>query len=317
MTVVSTPLFLFAGCRWRHLRRQLLHGGIGVSGHWHCESLVDGVLRYSDRMSRDEILALFGLASGGGSAIPLKEDPKRSVFRICFAGRSFILKRYHRLHRWSKVSPDQKSWLGAHRLQNDVACYAWYRRHDLREALILFEDVGDYDLFMPECLQMPTEKLNRLFAQAGKLIAQLHAQGIFHADTKPGNFVFASNQPEPQVRLVDTDDVRRYWILSTTKKARNLAQFLGCTREDGMAVYPEAQLAFCQEYMRQLPTTTNDLQRLMPAVRKAMETLYPKWEKHNLLLRKKLQENMLTGEGLNWQNQQEGKTGSKATRTDS
>lgn len=292
MTTVTTSLSLLVGSRWRHCRRQLLHGGVIDGGHVHCEQLADGVLRRTDSLPREAILALFGLGAESGPAVSLKDDRKRSVFRVYLDQKSYILKRFHHLYRWQAVSPDQKSWLGAHRLHNGVACHAWYRRHDLREAMILYEDAGDCDLFMNQCLQMPPEKLNHLFAQAGKTLAQLHALGVFHADTKPGNFVFVSSHHEPEVKLIDTDDVRQYWMLSARKKARNLAQFLGCTKTWAMAVYPAAQLAFCNGYLQQLPAANKEMPSLMPKVWRAIISLYPNWESRNRQLWEKLRENL-------------------------
>ena len=275
------------GLAWWKLRRNLLAGG---AGSYRMENLPDGVLRYSKDFDRDNLLSILGL---GGEVLPeetLKVDHKRSITRVCLRDRSYVLKKYHHLHRWMLVSPDRKGWLGAHRLNNDVACYAWYRRHDLSYAIIVYADAGDRDLYMPQCLESPPELLNELFRQAGVMIALLHRRNIFHADTKPGNFVYEGKTPSPPVKLIDTDDVRTYWRISKRLRARNLAQFIGCTRPEFSEVYLPALLSFFQGYLQQYPASSPELLQLFPAMRDATAMLYPEREALNQPLFEQLQD---------------------------
>lgn len=274
------------GLDWWKLRRNLL---AGTPGPFRQENLADGILRYSKDFDRNELLNILGLDQQVLPEDTLKVDLKRSITRVRLGDRSFVLKKYHHLHRWLLVSPDRKGWLGAHRLNNDVACYAWYRRHDLGSAIIVYADAGDHDLYMKQCLESPPELLNELFRQAGVMIAQLHRQNIFHADTKPGNFVYKGKTANPRLRLIDTDDVRTYWRISKRLKARNLAQFIGCTRPEFSEVYLPALLSFFQGYLQQFPTSPTELLQLFPAMRDASAALYPEREELNQPLFEQLQ----------------------------
>lgn len=274
------------GRDWWNLRRNLL---AGAGGSFQVENLADGILRYSKDFVRNDLLNILGL---GQQVLPeetLKVDLKRSITRVRLGDRSFVLKKYHHLHRWLLVSPDRKGWLGAHRLNNDVACHAWYRRHDLSYAVIVYEDAGDLDLYMPQCLESPPELLNELFRQAGVMIAQLHRQNVFHADTKPGNFVYKGKTSNPWLSLIDTDDVRTYWRISKRLRARNLAQFIGCTRPEFSEAYLPALLSFFQGYLQQYPASPAELLQLFPAMRDATAALYPEREELNKTLFEQLQ----------------------------
>lgn len=267
-----------------------MHGS--SSGFCRQEVLGEGVLRYTDELSRQSILKLLGVDSFHLQKVFLKEDHKRSISRVWLDDKAYVLKKYQHLHRWLLVSPDTRGWLGAHRLQNGVSCYAWYRRHDLSYSIIVYEDAGDRDLYMPQCLQAPVPQLFDLFRQAGACIAALHRQNIFHADTKPSNFVYQSNADEQRkVRLIDTDDVRIYWRLSSKKRARNLAQFIGCSRpEVPQALYVQALLKFFHGYLLEYPTSTAELLALLPSMQRAILVLYPERKDRNLAIFSRLPE---------------------------
>lgn len=276
----KTALSVKTGFTWWRFRRQLLNGA-AISGSIQVENLNDGIFRYSNAIARSDLLKLIGL---GQISLPeeiLKDDLKRSTIRVWLDERSYILKKYRCLHCWSMVSPDQKGWLGAHRLNNDVACYAWYRRNDLSYAVIVYEDAGDLDLYMPQCLQSPPERLNELFLQAGVMLALLHRQNAFHADTKPGNFVYFGKQANPQLKLIDTDDVRTYRKISKHRRIRNLAQFIGCTRPEFRQLYPSAWEAFFQGYLQHSGTSPKELLAMFPALQKSVDSLYPERESLN------------------------------------
>jgi tRNA A-37 threonylcarbamoyl transferase component Bud32 len=288
---IDGDLSVKTGATWRRFRRQLLNGDAST-GTFQVEKLDDGLLRYSNSIARDDLLSILKL---GQSALPrdiLKQDLKRSIFRVWLGERSFVLKEYHRLHRWLSFSPDCKGWLGAQRLNNGVACHAWYRRHDLSHAIIVYDDAGELDMYMPKCLQSPPELLNELFRQAGTTIALLHRQNIFHADTKPGNFVYPEKHPHPQVKLIDTDDIRYYWQLSKKRRARNLAQFIGCTRPEFKQLYITAWKTFFQGYLQESATSTKELLAMLPALRKSLCSLYPERESLNRQLLPQLEEQL-------------------------
>jgi len=271
----SRPISPLRGTAWRHTRRHLLQGN--DAGSCTLEMLPEGTLRYLKQLPRESVLCILNAAANGLQLTTLKDDHKRTIYRVWLDGQSFILKTYRNLHRWLAVSPDTKGWLCSHRLQNDVPCYAWYRRHDLSSATIIYADAGNRDLYMPECLQESQAICSNRFAQAGAIIAALHRQNIFHADTKPSNFVFQDGTQQPStVQLIDTDDVRAYWHLSRKRRAKNLAQFLGCTRRDILpTIYDNAHMAFLHAYMNQLPAQPMDILALIPEIRRAMAILYP------------------------------------------
>lgn len=278
----ETIISAHTGWSWWKIRHQLLHGS--ADGPCRLETLDDGILRHTPELPRDLILRLVGLTPDPLPETMLKQDRKRSIFRIQIDNQSFILKKFHCLHRWLAVSPDTRGWLGAHRLRNDVPCYAWFRRHDLSQAIIVYADAGDRDLYMLSCLQSPSPHVTALFRQAGVCIAALHHQNIFHADTKPTNFVYHSHdEPHPAVQLIDTDDIRLCWHLSRQRQARNLAQFIGCTRPDLFPPerYAELLAPFLQGYRQQSGLTTPELLQLLPMIRQSVLTLYPDRQQRN------------------------------------
>ncbi len=283
----------FTGKAWRQLRRALLQGS--PDGNCRVEKLPDGILRYTAQLSREDVISILNAEANALPQATIKIDRKRSIHRVWLRDQSFVLKTYHHLHRWLAVSPDRKSWLGAHRLNNNVPCYAWFRKHDRSSATIIYGDAGNRDLYMPEWSHNPDTTTTALFRQAGGILAALHRQNIFHADTKPGNFVYMdSPTTNSTLHLIDTDDVRCYWHLSTRRRLKNLAQFMGCTREDipGEA-YIAALTAFLNGYMQYYPTTATVLVAQFPAIADAIAALYP--ERHHLnhpivsLLAKRLQ----------------------------
>ncbi len=284
----ACDLSVKTGLEWWKFRRQLLHGS--GTGPYLVKNTADGILRCCSDFAHEDLLNILGLGRQALPEVTIKHDLKRSISRVWLGHHSFVLKKYHRLHRWMMVSPDCKGWLGAHRLTNDVPCYAWYRRFDLSYAIIVYADAGDHDLYMKQCLESPQELLNELFRQAGAMIALLHRRNIFHADTKPGNFVYQGNGGLPILKLIDTDDIRTFWRLGKKRRARNLAQFIGCTHPEFSQVYPQALLSFFQGYLQQYPASPGKLLQLFPAIRKSLAILYPERENLNRPLLEQLQE---------------------------
>ena len=82
---------------------------------------------------------------------------------------------------------------------------------------------------MANNLSLPLEEAVPIYRQAGKMLAGMHAQGIYHADTKPANFVFTrSSFGGPLLTIIDCDDIRVSLFLSRRCCRKNLAQFIGC-----------------------------------------------------------------------------------------
>jgi hypothetical protein len=269
------------GKAWRQLRRHLLQGS--SDGAYRKESLPDGILRYSSQLPREDIISILQAESATLPQAEIKTDHKRSTSRVWLRERPFVLKTYHRLRRWLPVSADSKGWLGAHRLNNGVPCYAWFRKHDRSMAVIIYADAGNRDLHCPEWSRQIDDNSLDLFQQAGAILADLHRQNVFHADTKPSNFVYQdSSAGRASLHLIDTDDVRIYRQLSQRRRLKNLAQFMGCSRDDvPKEAYLAAFKAFFYSYMRSYPCTPDKLHADLPLIEKNMALLYPQRELFN------------------------------------
>ena len=105
------------------------------------------------------------------------------------------------------------------------ACLASVIHGDWQVAI--FQDAGTCNLFQVAELEATKQDAETLFREAGILLSKIHNRNIFHADTKPTNFV--PNQHLPGMRpvlIVDCDRVTRYHRLPAYRRAFNLAQFL-------------------------------------------------------------------------------------------
>ncbi|HOG50827.1 MAG TPA: lipopolysaccharide kinase InaA family protein [Lentisphaeria bacterium] len=295
-TIATVPsahvITAHTGKAWRRLRRSLLRGS--PDGCCRVERLPDGILRYTSHLPREDIDSILHAEANKLPQANIKVDHKRIITRVWLRDKSYVLKTYSNLRRWLVVSPDCKGWLGAHQLDNGVACYAWLRKNDRSTATIIYADAGNRDLYMPEWSHSPDDNANALFHQAGTIIAALHRQNIFHADTKPGNFVYMDvPNANSRVCLIDTDDVRIYWRLSTRRRIKNLAQFMGCSREDiPTNIYITALAAFLTGYMEHYQSTPSTLLALFPAIADAMVTLYPERQPLNQVAIKLITEHL-------------------------
>ena len=85
------------------------------------------------------------------------------------------------------------------------------------------------DLFYPKQLER-TADLPKAYFTAGKILAELHTHGIYHADTKAVNFVINDNLPWASLpaMIIDCDDVHFHRSISKSHQIKNIAQFL-CT----------------------------------------------------------------------------------------
>lgn len=174
----------------------------------------------------DESLALAAVEAHNAcvqSGNLVKNDKKRRISRVVLDGQIYVVKEYVSIHYLKCVSLDSKCWKGTALVPGAAKCLAWLRGKG--RAWIVQENAGDGDLFQP-CWQDNLPLAERQFQAAGRALAALHAQGIYHADTKPGNFVTKTGQP--QVTIIDCDDVRKYHRISNAHKMKNLAQFCGC-----------------------------------------------------------------------------------------
>ncbi|MBR0459922.1 MAG: hypothetical protein IJJ26_11850 [Victivallales bacterium] len=160
------------------------------------------------------------------SGMVLRELPKRKVTRVTYDGTSYIVKSYLRPW-WQKLfhyAPDRKKPCKIlHGLT--PACLASIIHGSWQVAI--YQDAGTCNLFQVAELEATKQNAEDLFREAGILLAKVHNRNVFHADTKPTNFV--PNQRLIGMRpvlLVDCDRVIRYHRLPINRRAFNLAQFL-------------------------------------------------------------------------------------------
>jgi len=261
------------GLRWLKKRRRLLKGGDGVT----VTRMADGVVRTAWGFAPSDVLA--AVERHNAAAVSerfVKTDVKRRITRVELDGRSLIVKEYMHLHKMLVFSPDMKGWLGSQRLPFAAHCLGWYRRTDASRAWLVFEDVGDGDLYRPRVDSPEAVELVLKRARwAADLIAAMHNKGIFHADTKPGNFV--SRGQEPSVTLIDCDDVRVYGHLSLKRRLKNVAQFLGCLwRVEDTGVRRQMIQAFLAEYAEKTGMTVQQLTvNCRPTLMRYIRKLYP------------------------------------------
>ncbi|MBP5672712.1 MAG: glycosyltransferase family 4 protein [Victivallales bacterium] len=159
----------------------------------------------------------------------LKNDIKRRVSRVVCNNMSFIVKEFCRDHSLPCLNHGRRTWTYSQKLTGLTApCLAWLHESSGRSFLI-FTDLGMTDLFYPKQLER-TSDLPKAYYTAGKILAELHAHGIYHADTKAVNFVINDNlrwASSPSM-IIDCDDVHFHRSVSKSHQIKNIAQFL-CT----------------------------------------------------------------------------------------
>ena len=179
----------------------------------------------------------------------LRNIPKRQVTRVCYDGKSYIVKTYQlglcrRILGLKVRSFDYMDYLKG--LTPGCVCDCimgdWQ--------VVVFEDAGKNNLFYFDYMVPDDAKTLRCFAEAGRLLAEIHSRNVFHGDTKSPNFVVNDNCPAlSPVVIVDCDKVRQYKDLPTMKKAFNLAQFIESARRKVPVECAVSHLgAFCCAY---------------------------------------------------------------------
>ena len=161
----------------------------------------------------------------------LKNDLKRRVTRVHWQEKSFIVKEFNPDYAWEYFSHGRRTWESSQRLRGYTApCLAWLRDRK-HHSYLIFADLGEMGLRRSSHLQH--DHLPAIYGAAGQLLALLHEEGVYHADTKTTNFIINDLCPwlERPVLLIDCDDVRFYRTLPRARRVKNLAQFLatsGC-----------------------------------------------------------------------------------------
>jgi len=218
-----------AARRWPTRRRRLLrnsslcHVRDGETGRWRLRkgfaaaAAEESVRRHQTNVAEHNML---------------KDDVKRRLSRVHVGGTTYIIKEFRRPGPWGRWAADARSWLNAARLAATrlpaAACHGWLRGTEGQGFLVL-ADAGR-DVAAAVLRQSTPARRRQLLKAAARLIALLHRRGIWHRDLKPTNFVVADDPvPGRELVLVDTDDVAFEATMTSTRRRRNLAQFL-----DGM-----------------------------------------------------------------------------------
>ena len=157
----------------------------------------------------------------------LKNDVKRRVTRVIFDDNSFIIKEFCKDHAMPCLNHGHRTWIYSQKLTGHTApCLAWFHENTGRSFLI-FADLGQIDLYHPEQITRK-DNLPNAYHRAGEILATLHANGIYHADTKTVNFVINDRLKwlSSPVLIIDCDDVHFSRSISKSHQIKNLAQFL-------------------------------------------------------------------------------------------
>ncbi len=186
----------------------------------------------------------------------LKQDQKRSISRCADPrGGTLILKEFRRRHFWEGARHVKRCQECTARMAGFTALPRGRGRLPDGGDYLLLGDCGDGNFFLTDYAALPDAP--GLYAECGRVLADLHAAGIFHLDTKPANFVRNLNCTREcpyRVCLVDCDNVHLEPLpMPLARRAKNLAQFLAGTgrlaRQDG-ARWRECLRAFHAGYSR-------------------------------------------------------------------
>ena len=159
----------------------------------------------------------------------LKNDTKRRVTRVTVGDNSFIVKEFCKDHALPCLNHGRRTWIYSQKLTGLTApCLALFRDSPVH-SFVIFADLGNSDLYHKEQIQRTTN-LPTIYFTVGKILAEFHTHGIYHADTKTVNFVINDNLPWTSllVMIIDCDDVHFHHSISKNHQIKNIAQFL-CT----------------------------------------------------------------------------------------
>ncbi len=160
----------------------------------------------------------------------LKDDRKRCVSRLEVGGISFVVKHFKSTPLIPFFSRARRAMACTDMMRGlTPPCVGMLRtRHD--GELLFFRDCGPGNFY--DWSYHELENLDSLYRECGMLLADMHNHRLYHADTKPANFVVNSlltQQMWRRVLIVDCDQVRWLPHLPLRLRVRNLAQFLGGT----------------------------------------------------------------------------------------
>ena len=202
----------------------------------------------------------------------LKNDIKRRVSRVILDNNSFIIKEFCKDHSIPWLNHGHRTWTYTQKLTGLTApCLAWLHDKSGRGFLI-FADLGQTDLFYPKQLER-TDDLPATYSAAGKILAELHAHGVYHADTKTVNFVINDRLPwlSSPVLIIDCDDVHFHHSISKNHQIKNLAQFLALMGNLPEELRERLAVDFKNGYQQTLKLSDADMATLMAQVTDRMK----------------------------------------------
>lgn len=211
----------------------------------------------------------------------LRKLDKRQVSRVEFNAETYIVKAYRRnvLYRFFHMNPGNTR--GVAKLEGlTPPCLADFL-FDKNWQVTIYQDAGNANFFYHEDFLAECQNVLGAYAGAGSLLGQIHKRNLYHADTKPPNFVLNKNIPTlPPVVIVDCDRVLSYGKLPEKRWLFNLAQFfIGAPPFHDEDLLPLALDAFLKSYMDTVGIPVDSFSALQGKIF-ALAVSHPKIEKH-------------------------------------
>ena len=202
----------------------------------------------------------------------LKNDIKRRVSRVTVGDNSFIVKEFCKDHAIPWLNHGHRTWIYSQKLTGLTApCLAWLHEKS-GHGFLIFADLGQIDLFHEE-QNGRKDDLPAAYAAAGKILAELHAHGVYHADTKTVNFVINDRLPwmPSPVLIIDCDDVHFHHSISKNHQVKNLVQFLALMGNLSHELITPFAADFKNGYQTTLKLSDTDMATLMAQVAERMK----------------------------------------------
>jgi tRNA A-37 threonylcarbamoyl transferase component Bud32 len=166
----------------------------------------------------------------------------------------------------------RRTWVYSQKLTGLTApCLAWL--HDKSgHGFLIFADLGQSDLYHKE-QNVRKDDLPAAYAAAGKILAELHAHGVYHADTKTVNFVINDRLPwmSSPVLIIDCDDVHFHHSISKNHQVKNLVQFLALMGNLSHELITPFAADFKNGYQTTMKLSDTDMATLMAQVAERMK----------------------------------------------
>lgn len=208
----------------------------------------------------------------------LKNESKRAISRVCFENKRYLVKEFKRRPWWHLNRLHKRSWQGTVLLTRYTpqVCGEFHDRRNGSDYLI-FPDCGTGNFYGGDYALRDDAK--QIYAECGRVLAELHDAGLYHHDTKPANFVYnecCKTECPHEVCLVDCDNVTRTVPpVPTPQRIHNLAQFIAGTgnvaRQDRV-LWRRLVDAFCAGYTNHAKLPQGDLDQLWQRVWRTIES---------------------------------------------